>query len=1229
MPNPKVKFNREGERCSKNEKTLRRLPECGIFFIDDKPFDPDTHEPFNPDVPKFTIDKLKNTIAKPVFPRPLFPNTNNIDYDKGVIKVGDIWVPEALPQDDNHISLFNRRHMTEGTPEGYTSIKTNNNPRAPRGIQDYEPVLQRSQSGISSVPSSSNTELTNLAGEVDDGAGVGFGLRRRIVPLGNQEMLDFGNLDSEFGRVAPKIRRTMSSEDALNIGKKAIQELKITDTVKQEEKVLAEVKKTLKKGNKLLSQKEVDGIVKRMGAFSIDKSTVKTILNDNKLFNEDIELIPLEDRAFARQLAGNREEILDTNFKPTVKKVTSFDIETIREDTPLADRTGIRKGRPSFKKIIDQKAGRLPEELRTIYSKGSKATTDVLSNLTERSADLVKDINATKTRILGQKYNKITPADIEMGLPPNTTPLSNITTDVDGFQDILLPRRQFVQDSEFAPLSQEYSEGFSTKPTPKLRVSGNLTEAGVGFSGAGAGMIAGIGMSKFLSEQGIDGYGNAAISGGFGGAIGTTTAKVTEDILIKTGARAGSRLTMQTLAKSAIKGGGIGAVFSVALLPVDVMLNSTFLNAGMNHAQANVASGGIAGGTAFVGTVAVTALAFGAETLGLSIVVGAVALLASELYAWYDGARIDREQKELAQQALKIKTDKHEVSINRTILMGNYLSEANMDFDKAVKMFHNLNPGKSLGERDYGWATFKNQMTSMFNPDSANEIRNPTDVMHEEADTMIKGMVDVILGQYMIDHDNDKYQKQLKEIYKIRDDHLADYNTNHGAPSNDSKYGNSLIERYISHSLANDANFCKDGNCPQLKANDTGELTPDEIAWLDNYTNETWKDGANLQIQVNKSSITYTRNRVATAQTYLLEQWNDKHLAPEDLDPKYLADAMIDPTFKERFYDAITKDAQQIIIKDYYDNQTKIGQLPSNLTKIANLDTDFDEMIHHLYTETETLSSQLKITIPQLVEIQRADESDQTKVYEKITFNNSKESPDFVEKALEIYHANTLVKADGFYDIDQAKMDLDPTSIKSWTPSNSQILQAHQSGMNLIDYQNYMIELSKGDEGDFSKIPVYDETVTRATGITDFQHFQEELNVAGYNPDLYMYNKDSLEIYRVKDWIDNTQILKKNNHVDKYLPENIIKNQENYAEYITGINLQNQERVNAYNHELLTALKAKYKNTTTNPFTEYNKQLLNYEFLPTRPPTQTEEATVESVEPETVTAEPVTVADAV
>ena len=125
-----------------------------------------------------------------------------------------------------------------------------------------------------------------------------------------------------------------------------------------------------------------------------------------------------------------------------------------------------------------------------------------------------------------------------------------------------------------------------------------------------------------------------------------------------------------------------------------------------------------------------------------------------------------------------------------------------------------------------------------------------------------------------------------------------------------------------------------------------------------------------------------------------------------------------------------------------------------------------------------------------------------------------------------------------------------------------------------------------------------------------------------------MYNPDSLEIYRINNWEQNTQILNKNNHIDKYLPENIIKQGEDYAEYITGINLQNKARVNEYNHQLLTALKAKYRGTTTNPFTEYNKQLMSYDFLPTRPPVQAEE--VESVvEPETVSSEPVNVADAV
>ena len=1227
MPNPKAKFNRDGTRCSKNEKQLRRLPECGIFFIDEKPFIPDNPDPFDIDTTYLRIDKLKNTLTKPVFPNPLFPNSKNINYDKAPVNFGDVWLPEQLPQDDNNINHLNRRYLGQGQPDGYEPLKTNINPNMPRGLQEYEPILQRNNTiTSSSIQSEIDIELANVLREtdipIDTGEGVGFGLRRRnVIPLGEQEMLDFGSLDREFNDPKP-----MSNDRAKAIGKKVKQELKITDTIKQEEKVLAEVKKTLKKGNKMLSEKEVTGIVKRMSAYSIDKSTVKTILNDNNLFNEDIELMPIEERSLARQLAGNREEIVDSNFKPKTQKVTPFDIENIRSDTPLADRVGIRDGRPSFKKGIDKRAGRLPEELRSIYSKGSKATTDVLANLNERSSDLVKDINATKTRILGQKYNKITPVDIEMGLPANTTSLSNITTDADGYIDILTPQRQFPQDNEFAALSQEYSEGFSTKPLPKLRTTRFVSDAGIGVAGAAGGMLAGIGMSKFLSEQGVDGYGNAAISGTFGGSVGVTTAKVTEDVLIKTGIRTGARLTGQSLLKSALKGGGIGAVFSVGLMPVDMALNGAFLNSGMSHAEANVASGGIVGGVGFAGTVAATALLFGAETLGLSVVIGAVALLASELFAWWNGAQLDREEKERKQKQLEVKQEKHDVTLNRTDLIGNYLSESDMDFDKALNMYKNLNPDKDIGENDAGWETFRTQMSNMFrkNPINDTDSRTADEILNDETEKLIRPMITELQEKYKNKSDKSNYINQLKEIYEIRDKHIAEYNHNKTYGG----YANDLVNKYIAHSLSNDADFCADGDCPAIKQNDKGELTPSEIDWLNKYSNGTWLDGANLQLQINKSGITSTRARVAEAQTYLLEQWNTNKLAPEDLDPKYLKEASIDPTFKDRFYEAITTDAQQTIIRDYYNNQTKIGQLPDNLTKIANLDTDFDEMIHHLYSDTENLSSQLKITIPQLIQIQRTDETQQSKAFEIITFDNSKQDPDYVEKALKIYHANTLIKSKGFYDVDEARMDLDPTSIKSWKPTDSQILQAHQSGMTLIDYQNYMIELSKGEKGNFDDIPVYDKDVIRATGIADFSHFQEELNVAGYDSSLYMYNKDSLEIYRIKDWIDNPQILEKNTHIDKYLPENVANHQEDYAKYITGINMENNSRVNEYNNQLFKSLKTKYGGNTTELQTEYNSKRINYEYISTVQPVQTEEVQDDNTV-ETTSTQPVSVADAV
>jgi hypothetical protein len=41
------------------------------------------------------------------------------------------------------------------------------------------------------------------------------------------------------------------------------------------------------------------------------------------------------------------------------------------------------------------------------------------------------------------------------------------------------------------------------------------------------------------------------------------------------------------------------------------------------------------------------------------------------------------------------------------------------------------------------------------------------------------------------------------------------------------------------------------------------------------------------------------------------------------------------------------------------------------------------------------------------------------------------------------------VSESGFYDIDQAFLETDPTAINTWHPTDSQILQAHSAGMTL------------------------------------------------------------------------------------------------------------------------------------------------------------------------------------
>ena len=90
-----TKFEDDGPKCSRDIRDLRRRPDCGIFFIQDKPFE--AHKKFTPIDRTFNIKVLDTTIPRdPNIPRPPpFGSPELVDITKPIPPFSN----EYLPQD--------------------------------------------------------------------------------------------------------------------------------------------------------------------------------------------------------------------------------------------------------------------------------------------------------------------------------------------------------------------------------------------------------------------------------------------------------------------------------------------------------------------------------------------------------------------------------------------------------------------------------------------------------------------------------------------------------------------------------------------------------------------------------------------------------------------------------------------------------------------------------------------------------------------------------------------------------------------------------------------------------------------------------------------------------------------------------------------------------------------------------------------------------------------------
>jgi hypothetical protein len=222
----------------------------------------------------------------------------------------------------------------------------------------------------------------------------------------------------------------------------------------------------------------------------------------------------------------------------------------------------------------------------------------------------------------------------------------------------------------------------------------------------------------------------------------------------------------------------------------------------------------------------------------------------------------------------------------------------------------------------------------------------------------------------------------------------------------------------------------------------------------------------------------------------------------------------------------------------------------------------------------ETTSGQLAISVPQLIELQGLDGDAQKDKYEEFQFNNIKQDPTVVAEAQEIASEEDQVREAGFYDIDQAFLETDPTAINTWHPTDSQILQAHSAGMNLNEYVEYMHQLAMGDAGDYSKLPKYTDDQLRASGLLDYSHFQDELQMAGYRKDLYLYNEETRE-FTLNPNVTNSAIPStQQSFISRYTPTYLLQARQEYADMVHGLNEKNQNEVDNYNANLMKELSS-------------------------------------------------------
>jgi hypothetical protein len=883
------------------------------------------------------------------------------------------------------------------------------------------------------------------------------------------------------------------------------------------EVAIEEVQKIMKPSETDLTEAQKEIIIKNMERRGVSRQRTIEMLVEAEFLDEGMErALGGKTRTKAEKLARLIRGGLQHHHNDSNLRAEAFELD-ITPETPMLSREPGR-GRTRLQKLTQRTGGQLPEELRVRYKQLERGATELSERVSRTSGEALQNIRATSTRMFGRQYSQM-PVEIT-----SIDPARNIFNIESEFQDIT-PGIREIQGIE--PLSEEVL--IRSGGRPKLTFSENLAgvrrgvtsrEAGIAAPGAiaGAGAAIGIGIltNDLMNKLGIQqNMATASASGGIAGAGGDVTSRIVSMGTASALEKAGITTAAETLARASagglVRGALEGGILGVVLTPIDMIFNSYLYNRIHSHAAANAISS-VSVGTAAVAGSAIMGASVGAapETMGVSLVVGALAVAGITAYGFFSG---DTEDKRERDQINNIKS----TASARTQLIKS-LPQYKYNINRAIDKFPNKT---ALGIDDDSWNSFKSGLESTF-----------------------RGATQTPTGQAV------EKQKEKK------------------IASADQEKINQLFEKQITHYTIKE--LCKKSTCSdELKSKDKGALNKEEYDWLNNKMSGTLTEQENLQIQLNLQSLKFTQTEIQQSQTQMLDSWNNNQQLITN--PDTLRFSNLDPTWKDRFDTYAKLDSQRRVIIAYQDNQTTFDQLPKNIRTMANLDPEFQSTIQKYYSDMETTARDMNISITQLVQIQGTPLAQQQRVYEGMQFDTIKQNQQVVSDAQRISTEEDAVRqsAEHFYDIDQAYILTDPTGITSWNPSDAQILQAYNAGMTLREYTDYMHELAKGEDGDFSRLPIYTQQQIKQFTDADVAHFNDELNMTGHEG-LYTWDEQN------RSWVlhNKNNTLSTRPYSSPFIPERILRARQEYATMIHGLNDENQQSVDTFNTNLMRDLSS-------------------------------------------------------